>query len=345
MRTKYIFQEEKLREAVLTSNSYSDVLKKFGYKTSSSSARKVCAEKIKNLKLDTTHFTSKAIFTAETRASFSEKRKKFLKENPDKHPWKNHKYNKSIPCELLKQRLREENIFFQEELPNLVPDRFFSPDIVLPQFNLIIEVNGNQHYESGTNNLKPYYLKRREDFINQGWDVMEIKYFLIFNKEKIAELISQLNKKSTNIKPIEWDNEKNCVLCNEKFTILSSTHKYCKNCKPVKKKKYKKKLINKKITKMKKTYIFTCTGCKNTFTRETLHDYKYCSYGCSHAGARKTERPTRDQLEKLIWEKPTIQIAKEYNVSDKAVEKWCKSYNISKPPRGHWAKIKSLIKD
>jgi hypothetical protein len=45
-------------------------------------------------------------------------------------------------------------------------------------------------------------------------------------------------------------------------------------------------------------------------------------------------------LEKLVWEKPTTEIAKEYGVSDKAVEKWTKSYNISKPPRGYWEKKK-----
>jgi len=182
---KYIFEETKLREAVASSISYIDVLNKFGYNKTASSARKSCTECIKKLNLDTSHFISRPIYTAEIRAIISNKRKKFLKENPDKHPWKYHKYNKSIPCEKLKQKLLEEGIFFQEEIPNLIPDRFFSPDIVFPQFNLIIEVNGNQHYESGTENLKPYCLKRREEFIKQGWDVLEIKYIWIFNKKKL----------------------------------------------------------------------------------------------------------------------------------------------------------------
>jgi hypothetical protein len=43
-------------------------------------------------------------------------------------------------------------------------------------------------------------------------------------------------------------------------------------------------------------------------------------------------------LQKLIWENPTIHIAKQYGVSDIAVSKWCKSYGIEKPPRGYWAK-------
>lgn len=48
--------------------------------------------------------------------------------------------------------------------------------------------------------------------------------------------------------------------------------------------------------------------------------------------------PVKEVLEKLIWEKPTTHIAKEYGVSDNTVGNWCKKYNIAKPPRGYWSK-------
>ena len=51
---------------------------------------------------------------------------------------------------------------------------------------------------------------------------------------------------------------------------------------------------------------------------------------------RKVERPSKDLLAKLVWEKPTSQLSKEFNVSDVAIGKWCKSYQIVKPPRGYW---------
>ena|SRR5271154_6721323 len=54
--------------------------------------------------------------------------------------------------------------------------------------------------------------------------------------------------------------------------------------------------------------------------------------------ARKVERPSKEDLEKLLWEKPTTQIAEQFGVSDKAVEKWAKAYGLSKPPRGYWLK-------
>ena len=51
---------------------------------------------------------------------------------------------------------------------------------------------------------------------------------------------------------------------------------------------------------------------------------------------RKVERPSKDILEKLMWEKPVTQIASDFGVSDKAVGKWAKTYGLIKPPRGYW---------
>ena len=58
----------------------------------------------------------------------------------------------------------------------------------------------------------------------------------------------------------------------------------------------------------------------------------------SRPSTRKVERPSKEILEKLVWEKPTETIGKEFGVSGKAVEKWCKIYKISKPQRGYWTK-------
>lgn len=55
---------------------------------------------------------------------------------------------------------------------------------------------------------------------------------------------------------------------------------------------------------------------------------------------QKVERPTKEELEKMLWQKPTTHIAKQLGISDKAVEKWARYYGISKPPRGHWSKVK-----
>lgn len=53
---------------------------------------------------------------------------------------------------------------------------------------------------------------------------------------------------------------------------------------------------------------------------------------------RKVERPSKEELEKMIWETSVLEVSRKYGVSDVAVAKWCKKYGISRPPRGYWAK-------
>lgn len=67
-------------------------------------------------------------------------------------------------------------------------------------------------------------------------------------------------------------------------------------------------------------------------------DNKYCSIECNAQDSRKVDRPTKEELNDLIWSKPTSQLALDYNVSDTAIAKWCKSMGIEKPPRGYWMK-------
>lgn len=81
--------------------------------------------------------------------------------------------------------------------------------------------------------------------------------------------------------------------------------------------------------------------------KKTYHDFGY-ELTSSIIGsreprynARKVIRPTKDELNELIWSKPTTIIAKQFGVSDKAIEKWVKSYELTKPPRGYWQKLKS----
>jgi predicted nucleic acid-binding Zn ribbon protein len=84
----------------------------------------------------------------------------------------------------------------------------------------------------------------------------------------------------------------------------------------------------------------TCLICDKPLYR---NQEKTCSSECSQILSRRVERPTKDELYKLIWEMPTVKVAKKFKVSDKAIEKWCKSYGIEKPPRGYWAKMQAGI--
>jgi len=49
---------------------------------------------------------------------------------------------------------------------------------------------------------------------------------------------------------------------------------------------------------------------------------------CATKAARIVIRPTRDELKKLIRTKTFVELGRIYNVSDNAIKKWCKNYNL-----------------
>lgn len=110
----------------------------------------------------------------ETKKLMSEKRKKYLKENPDKHPWKNRNKSISEPCEKVKCFLSNQGIEFVPEWTPLT-DRHYSIDIAFPDIKLGIEINGNQHYDA-KGNLLPYYQERHDLITKAGWTLLELHY-------------------------------------------------------------------------------------------------------------------------------------------------------------------------
>lgn len=53
---------------------------------------------------------------------------------------------------------------------------------------------------------------------------------------------------------------------------------------------------------------------------------------------RETKCPSKEELEKLVWELPSTKLCEKYQVSDSCIVKWCKKLGIKKPPRGYWQK-------
>ena len=129
--------------------------------------------------------------TEDSKRRISEARKKFLQEHPDKHPWKKSSKFKSKPCEELKQWLRDNNIDFEEEV-SVVPGKNYSVDIAFPKAMLIVEVNGNQHYDLDKMELLPYYQKRHNEIEALGWEVLEVPYNQSYSEEFRTGLCRQL---------------------------------------------------------------------------------------------------------------------------------------------------------
>lgn len=100
-----------------------------------------------------------------------------------------------------------------------------------------------------------------------------------------------------------------------------------------------KSIFKKKYPNKKKTGTIFCEN-KNCDKKIINNGKKrFCSNKCKFESRRLFE-VTKAELEKMVWEIPTVHIAKKFNVSDKAINKRCKLLGIKKPTRGYWTKIK-----
>jgi very-short-patch-repair endonuclease len=140
---------------------------------------------------------SKRKHSEESKKIISEKRIEWLKNNPDKHPWKKNTKFISVPCEILKNIFIENGLNFETELQPMT-DRFYSIDIAFIDKGIGIEVNGNQHYNSDKE-LKDYYKKRKELIEDKGWKLYDIHYTKIYDNDFISNLIKLIKGTDINI--------------------------------------------------------------------------------------------------------------------------------------------------
>lgn len=242
------------------------------------------------------------LHSKETKEMLSQKRKEWLKNNPDKHPWRNKDKFQSKPCEKVKEYLRVNDISFISEYNPNIPERFFSIDIAIPDKMIAIEINGNQHY-TREGNLKPYYQERHDLLESNGWKVFEIHYSHCFHLEKFDNFLDIL---TNTTKLTEFDYEKY-----------------------MKPERIKKTYRKKDIVKTEKT--FRCIKDNRPI------DVKLCKCGepltrgakscmpCHRLERRKVkERPTKEELLSLVGQMSIVKIGKLYGVSDNCIRKWLK---------------------
>lgn len=74
--------------------------------------------------------------------------------------------------------------------------------------------------------------------------------------------------------------------------------------------------------------IKTCKNCGKEFQPEK-YVQEYCNKSCASTNKRRVvERPSKEELELLIKTKSFSEIGRDFGVSDNAVRKWCKSYDL-----------------
>lgn len=90
-------------------------------------------------------------------------------------------------------------------------------------------------------------------------------------------------------------------------------------------------IVDKRSPLIRPTYY--CERCG----KEIATHSQYC-VECSHFLDRKVERPDAITLAKMLLDTSFLQVGKSYGVSDNAVRKWCKQYDIptKKPELKDW---------
>lgn len=97
----------------------------------------------------------------------------------------------------------------------------------------------------------------------------------------------------------------------------------------------------------KEIFKANCSYCGSEVFIEKARKLKsrsgdiYCNSECNNRHKRLFE-VDREILRTLIWAFPATKVAKLFKVSDKAIEKRCKLLGVPKPPRGYWAKKRSM---
>jgi very-short-patch-repair endonuclease len=135
--------------------------------------------------------------TTETKQQLSNMRKDYLSRNPDKRPWKKNTKFKSVPCENVKDHLKQKGIKFVEEYMPLT-DRSFAIDIAFPDIKVGIEVNGNQHY-TPDGKLHEYYQIRHDLITAAGWKLIQLHYSSCFDVKLIDSIIESYEQPSYDV--------------------------------------------------------------------------------------------------------------------------------------------------
>lgn len=246
--------------------------------------------------------------TKETKEILSEKRKKYLSKNKNKHNWSRYQNKESIPEKKFREFVETTDIKLTQYYIPPESDRYYELDFANIENKIAFEVNGNQHYDSD-GKLKKYYQERQNYFISLGWKIIEIHYSLCFNNQILIQIL----------KSAFGDFNK----CQEKIQEIFNDR--------IERKKKKIEELNKE-----KENLVIVDWSRKPMTQKQINSFM---------SKRKINRPSKEELSELLWQKPSEQIAEMYGVSGRAIEKWAKGYDISKPPRGYWTKQKFLKND
>jgi very-short-patch-repair endonuclease len=240
--------------------------------------------------------------TQEIKLKISKARKKYLNEHPDKIPYLMYHASKmSYPEKRFKQVLEESGI--KGWIYNYPNGRYLY-DFGFPELKLDVEIDGNTHT---LDKVKKIDIERDEWAISKGWHILR------FTASKCTKnLPACINSLLDTIK-----------ILNPSYDLYDINKNW--------------KKIKSKIKLYKHGGYIQCKGCNKTFLLPDKRQL-FCNKKCSSTHSakhrkdgifrRKVQRPSSPQLIQEIKSTNFCAVGRKYGVSDNAIRKWCKSYNI-----------------
>lgn len=161
---------------------------------------------------------------------------------------------------------------------------------------------------------------QRENLANSCRRNTDLEFIYIRKKVNKHTTSFSVESKLENFKTLTFNNYEDALLVRDKLMV----EKFGVDC------KYLKNPLNIILT--------------SDYPTETLKGgqvFGKLVKGVPQPHKQLFNRPSEQELHKLVWSKSTAAIAKDFGCSDKCVEKWCKLNDIPKPPRGFWQQLQA----
>ena len=167
---------------------------------------------------------------------------------------------------------------------------------------------------SELNNLETFYIKKFNSLTPNGYNIIyvddqEHHQFNKYSYDTFQNIIKDLKNESLTFQEIA--NKYDLDLSMVYYLNRGDYHILPNETYPIR-----------EVKDMSKKHYY-CIDCGVEITRGALRCIK-----CDHLRQRKVDRPSREELKELIRTIPFTHIAEQFNVSDKAIVKWCISENL-----------------